>query len=170
MFIPSCEVAMKNVLTGTTTEKRLIRGLDLWRAGGYDAIIVTGGIYLPPEQQTIPSGILMEYWLIEHGVPEKAIICEDHSRDTFENISGALTLIADDPAPEFTVVTHWQHALRFWVTFHLAHRRKIRLVPMWYWTDLKGFVLEWAFLLVHLLDRNGTGRIATRNRDSHNKS
>ena len=173
LFIPSCEVATKDTLTGTTTEKRLIRGLALWQRGGFDAIIVTGGIYLPPEQQTIPSGILMEHWLMENGVPGKAIICEDRSRDTFENISGALALVANDPAPKFTVVTHWQHALRFWVTFRLAYRRKIAFVPMRYWIGLTGFVLEWAFLLVHIIDPRGTGRIATRNREmrtSHNKS
>ena len=172
LFIPSCEVATKNTLTGTTTEKRLIRGLALWQGGGFDSIIVTGGIYLPPEQQTIPSGALMRQWLVERGVPEKVIICEDRSRDTFENISGALALFANDPSPEFTVVAHWQHTLRFWVTFHFAHQCKIHLVPMWYWIGLRGFVLEWAFLLVHIIDPKGTGRIATRNREmrGQNKS
>jgi hypothetical protein len=165
LLIPSCEVATKNKLAGTITERRLVRGLELWRTGNYDAIIVMGGIYLPLERQTIPLGILMKQWLMENSVPGKVIVCEDHSRDTFENISGALMLVADDPPPEFTVVTHWQHTLRFWATFRLAHRRKIHLIPMWHWIGLNGFVMEWAFLLIHIMDPQGTGWIATKNRE-----
>ena len=42
-------------------------GHGLWIRDN-DLIIVTGGIYLPPEIQTTPSGILMREWLVHHGV------------------------------------------------------------------------------------------------------
>jgi len=164
LLIPSCEVLIKNILIGTTTEKRLKQALVLWRAKEYDVIIVTGGIYLPPKIQTVPSGSLMKKWLIINKVSADKILCEDKSRDTFENISGALALVIKDLDPKFTVVTHWQHALRFWITFRLAHKLKIRVIPMWYWAGIKTFIFEWFIFLVHLLDHKGTGRIATANR------
>jgi hypothetical protein len=163
LFIPSCEVAPKNRLTGTTTLKRLVYGLSLWRGSRYDFIIVSGGVYLPPHTQTIASGKLMKEWLVDQGVSAERILSEEEARDTYENISGSLELIKDS-TPDITVVSHWQHAIRFWITFRLAHQLRARIVPMWYWVDLKVFVLEWIILLVHLMDPKGTGRIATGNR------
>jgi len=165
LFVPSCEVAPKNSLVGTMTEKRLMRALSLWQRGKYDAIVVMGGIYLPSDVQTIASSILMRSWLNAQGVPATKILCEELSRDTYENIAGALRLVERDHDQHFTVVTHWQHALRFWVTFRLAHQRKVQLAPMWYWVGFKNFCLEWAMLLVHVFDPKGTGRIATANRE-----
>jgi hypothetical protein len=166
LFIPSCEVAAQNTLDGTTTEKRLVAGINLWNKGGFDKIIVTGGIYLPPNLQTIPSGELMRDWLINQGVPAEKIVCENKSRDTYENISEALKLVADDHNPAFTVITHWQHALRFWITFRPTDKYKVKIIPLWYWYGIKTFVLEWFILLVHLFDKKGTGWIATKNRQA----
>lgn len=164
LLIPSCEVATKDNLEGTTTERRLVRGLALWQSGGYDAIIVTGGIYQTEDSQTIPSGELMRRWLVERGVARHQIICEKTSRDTYENISQAMALIDNDHDPNITVVTHWQHALRFWITFRRAHEQKVRIAPMWYWIGIKAFVLEWGMLLIHLFDKKGTGRVAAKNK------
>lgn len=164
LFVPSCEVAAQDKLVGTTTERRLIRALELWYSGNYDAIIVAGGMYLSPAVQTIPSGILMRIWLITNGVPSDRIVCEYRSRDTFENIAGALQLIHSDTNQRITVVTHWQHCLRFWITLSRGYRRKIQLVPMWYWIGLMGFLAEWAGLLVHVLNPKGDGLIASWHR------
>ncbi|KKR07448.1 MAG: hypothetical protein UT32_C0011G0016 [Parcubacteria group bacterium GW2011_GWC2_39_14] len=165
LLVPSCEVVAKNRLDGMMTEKRLMRALSLWQSGKYDAIVVMGGIYLPADTQTIASSLLMRSWLNEQGVHANKILCEELSRDTYENISGVLRLVERDHDQHFTVVTHWQHALRFWVTFRLAHHRKVKLVPMRYWIGFKAFCLEWAMLLVHVFDPKGTGRIATENRE-----
>lgn len=165
LFIPSCEVAPCDRLSGTTTEKRLISGLQIWRCGGYDMIIVSGGVYLPPEIQKTPSGRLMKKWLVRKGVPASNIIAEEYSRDTYENISYSLLLL-EDVAPQFTVVTHWQHAIRFRLTFKLANKMKVRTKPIYCWGGLKNFLFEWLILLIHLLDRRGTGTVARKNRES----
>ena len=165
LFIPSCEVAQFDSLEGTMTEKRLVRGLQIWRSGGYDMIIVSGGVYLPPEIQKTPSGRLMKEWLVEKDIPASKVITEDRSRDTYENISFSLRLL-EDVEPKIMVVTHWQHAMRFWLTFKLAHKMKVRTERMWYWIGAKNFILEWAILLVHMFDRMGTGKIARKNRES----
>lgn len=169
LLIPACEVKKKNSLAGTTTKKRLKKGVVLWKKGVYDAIIVTGGIYLPPQIQTIPSGNLMKEWLREKGISSESIICENRSRDTYENIQGTLSLIAEDRDPQLTVVTHWQHALRFWVTFRLAFGVKICIKPMYYRIGWKNFLLEWPMLFCHLVDKKGTGFIARSNREKRSR-
>jgi hypothetical protein len=164
LFIPSCEIKPINDLSGTITEKQLIQGLKIYSQGNYDKIIVSGGIYLPPKTQTIASGTLMKTWLIKHGVSEEVIISEIMSRDTYENISFSLNILGSSEKIKITVVAHWQHALRFFITFLLAHKRLVRLKPMWFFGGLKTFVLEWAFLLIHLFDIKGQGKLATLNR------
>lgn len=164
LFIPSCEVQPINSLTHTTTLRRLQHGLQMWRRGDYDKIVVMGGIYLPPEVQTRPSGELMKEWLVQQGVDAASIIDENGSRDTYENIALALHGISDDRRPNITVVSHWQHTLRFLVTFWLAHRIRVGIEPMFYWVDAKTFVLEWVILLIHLFDRYGKGKIVSKNR------
>ena len=111
IFIPSCEVAPLNSLENTQTLKRLKKGLAIWQNHNR-TIIVSGGIYLPPNVQTVPSGQLMKIWLIANGVPAEQIIAETNSRDTYENISGAMQLISSDTNPQITVVSQWQHCFR----------------------------------------------------------
>jgi len=165
LLIPSCEVFPVDSLEGTTTLKRLCAGLAEWKTANYDRVVVCGGVYLPSEVQTRPSGAIMKEWLIEHGIEEMCIITEVASRDTYENISGVLELMVADAEPKITVITHWQHALRFWVTFCRAHGIGVKVLPLWYWVDIKTFFLEWPMLLVHVFDKNGTGRIASNNRN-----
>lgn len=165
LLIPAQEVSPCDLLQGTKTELRLIEGLRLWGSGKFDAIIVCGGVYLPQETQTTPAARIMKEWLVSHGVPAENTMAEERSRDTYENISYALEMIGGK-ASQITVVTHWQHALRFRLTFRLAHKMKVRTEPMYYWTGFKSFALEWAILLVHLFDPSGTGRIARWNRKS----
>ncbi|MEK7103423.1 MAG: YdcF family protein [Patescibacteria group bacterium] len=170
-IIPSCDIKPKNSLQRTHTEKRLFKGLFRWLkdrnndGGDFDFIIVTGGIYLPSEIQTIPAGVLMRDWLLSKGIEGKYIKCEPESRDTFENINNSIALVASDSTPMFTVITHWQHGLRFWVTFRLAHKVKVRIIPIWYWIGWKQFLWEWVYLCIHLIDPKGKGRLAQKNRN-----
>lgn len=167
LFIPSCEVAPQDSLRGTTTEYRLQRGLELWRTGTFDRIVVMGGVYLPSWRQTRPSAELMYEWLVEHGVHSMYIIVEARSRDTYENISLALELLPlHDPHLEITVVSHWQHTLRIAVTFWRAHRLKVRIIPLWYWVSFKTFCVEWVGLFVHLFDKTGTSWFSRYNKRS----
>lgn len=165
LFIPSCEVDSVDQLEGTQTEIRLKRGLELWAETDYNFIIVAGGLYLPRHRQTRPSGVLMKEWLMRRGVPQDQIICEQQSHDTYENIYGAMRFIVRDEEKRITVVTHWQHALRFWVTFRRALNMNVRIIPIFYWAGLKTFIMEWPMLLVHVFDRDGTSKISKLNRE-----
>lgn len=168
LFVPSCEVAPVDSLSGTETKTRLEAALYYWAGGDYDYIAVTGGVYLSPEVQKTPSGELMARWLEEHGVSPDRILIETTSRDTFENVSGFLDLCHKDErtvgrALDITVITHWQHVRRFWLTFR-AWKIKIHTIPLDYPIGVVRWVMEYVFLLVHLFDPRGTGWLASKNR------
>lgn len=167
LVIPSCEVAPIDVLRGTETWRRLEHGLGYWNTGDFDLIAVTGGLYLPANVQQTPSGILMARCLERAGVPQQKLLVETGSRDTFENVSGLLQLCKQDPRTKdqvlvFTVVTHWQHAWRLWLTFR-AWGHRVALHGLRYPIGPR-FWMEWLFLLVHILDPRGTGWLASKNR------
>lgn len=165
LLIPSCEVLPLDSLENTQTLERLQAGLLEWEKNAYDFIIVSGGIYLPPEIQTIPCAILMRNWLVENNVSEENIICETSSRDTYENIECSMKLILDDKYSKITVVSHWQHCLRFKTTFWRKYKKRIYVIPMWNMLSLKGFILEWIFLAIHIVDKNGTSRFVAKVRN-----
>jgi uncharacterized SAM-binding protein YcdF (DUF218 family) len=147
-----------NDLRGTETERRLIRGLALWRKGGYHYVLVTGGIFNPSSIQTVPAAILMREYLVAKGVPEHAILCESRARDTYENVANGLSVLreAGQGRAAITVVTQWQHAIRFRLTFR-AYEKKIETVPMYYFDSWKDFLREPFFILHHLLFPKGDG-------------
>ncbi len=74
-------------LTENDTLYRCQKALELWHTGRYDYVLVTGGIFHPPNVQSVAAATLMGMWLLEHGVPESQILCEIESLDTYENIS-----------------------------------------------------------------------------------
>jgi len=57
-----------NKLDEAATPKRLLAGLNCWKTGQYDLIVTTGGVYMPPNIQTIPAARLMADWLTARGV------------------------------------------------------------------------------------------------------
>jgi uncharacterized SAM-binding protein YcdF (DUF218 family) len=166
LFIPSCEVAAIDTLEGTETEIRLKAGLEEWKKGAFDVIAVAGGVYLPPELQTRPSGTLMKEWLLTRGLTEHQVVAETNSRDTYENISGVVSALWGRPIERIAVITQWQHALRFWVTFRRAHGVKAEIIPLWYSPGLSRFLKEWLFLLIHVFDATGTSPLVMKNKQN----
>lgn len=166
LFVPACEVLEKDSLMGTMTAQRLSAGLSEWLRSDYDRIIVTGGIYLPPNIQTIPAGELMRGWLIDNGIDSENIICERWSLDTYQNIDFSMKLIAGDSNPQITIVSQWQHAMRFKITFWRLYNIKVNIVSVVYKMSLKAFLLECCYILYHLLDKKGTLFFAKKNREN----
>jgi len=170
LFIPSAGVLPVNVLDNATQE-RLQAGLILWQSGNFDIVLVTGGICQPLREQTISLASLMRDWLLAHGIPSQRVLMETNSRDTFENIKFSLEVLhafTTEPL-EITVVSHWQHCQRFKHTFQFVHGIQVQLHPLPYLREtqfqrMKRFTLELCFLLVHVLDPSGNGKIARYNR------
>lgn len=167
LFIPSCEVAAIDELEDTETEIRLKAGLLEWKKGAFDVIAVAGGVYLAPELQTRPSGDLMKEWLVERGVPADKVVSESTSRDTYENISGVLRELKGTKIDRLVVITQWQHAMRFWITFRAAHGVKAEIIPLRYPVGFKRFLMEWVFLLIHTMDVYGMSTLVMKNKRDH---
>lgn len=158
LLIPSCKIGPGlNELHPGDTLLRLKRGLELWRGGGFDRILVVGGLFNPPSVQMIAASELMVSWLVEHGVSRKLILFETQSRDTYENVLMGLKALqlAGLADAKITVVTQWQHAIRFWLTFLLGYGRLVELECMDYPVPWSVFLSEWVFMFLHLLFPRG---------------
>lgn len=88
-------------------ERRLSHALRLYRAGGVERIVVTGG-RRPGDPYS--EGEVGVHFLTEHGVPPKALLAETRSRTTIENLRNARTSLL--PQTPVTLVTDEAHTPR----------------------------------------------------------
>ena len=88
-------------------QRRLDRALALYRAGGVQTIVVTGG-RRPGDPYS--EGEVGRTYLARQGVPTAALLAETRSRTTAENLSGARTFLP--PGTPVTLVTDEAHAPR----------------------------------------------------------
>lgn len=126
---------------------------------------------MSPQVQTVPAGILMKEWLINHGIDESKIIVEKHSLDSFENVKFGLKELerCGIKNPKITVVSQWQHALRFKICFYLGYNFKVKLYPMRYQISLKEFIQEFLGIIYCLYDPTGHKSIAKKIREKRRK-
>ena len=71
--------------------RRLEAALAVYQRNPAAAVVVTGG---QGPQEHMPEAVAMRRWVLEHGVPEHAVILEDKSRTTEENLLFAKELLA----------------------------------------------------------------------------
>lgn len=76
---------MSNALT-----YRCEAALAAWREGIAPVLIVCGG---QGDNEPMPEADAMRQWLIENGVPEDAVIAENQSRNTRENLRNARAIM-----------------------------------------------------------------------------
>lgn len=166
LLIPSCGIEPVDHLSSKDTLIRLMHGLAEWQSRQYDLILVTGGVFNPRFVQTRPAGQLMKDWLVAMGIREDIILTENKSLDTFENVKYGIEVLQDNNAwpADITVVTQWQHAVRFATTFLLGYKIKIRLCPAHYPISTKTALNEYFFMAYHLFDPKGNGLLAKHNR------
>ncbi len=164
LMIPSEEVKRHNKLSANTI-KRLNAGLDLWWSGGFDKIVLTGGIYNSSDVQSRPASVLMRIYLMANGVDKNKILVERKSLDTFENVKNVLEKLEylDIDQLNITVVTQWQHAIRFWICFR-SYGIKVALFPLKYSVSLFTSLKEYFFILYHVYDKKGRKFLARLNR------
>lgn len=164
IFIPSGGIV--DNLLGYDTKARCDKGLELWRTGEYDFILVTGGICIKGEKE--PAGKMMSDYLISNGISPDNILIEEEALDSYENVLYSIPIIVDRLSYEefsVTVTTQWQHLIRFWIIFR-ALRKKVNMCPVHYRISLKSWICEWAIIGYTLYDPKGRGRIAIANRTS----
>ncbi|MFD1729953.1 YdcF family protein [Deinococcus malanensis] len=88
-------------------ERRLGHALRLYRAGGIDRIVVTGG-RRPGDPYS--EGEVGVHFLAHHGVSARVLLAETRSRTTIENLRNARASLP--PRTAVTLVTDEAHAPR----------------------------------------------------------
>jgi uncharacterized SAM-binding protein YcdF (DUF218 family) len=86
--------------------RRTAHAAALWHAGRVGRIVACGGILRSP----VTEASVMRALLIDAGVPEGAIACEDASRNTAQNIRLARAFLA--PGEPVVIVTDRHHMPR----------------------------------------------------------
>ena len=94
-------------------QARLEHALDLYRGGVAPLLVFTGGKE-PGDRYT--EGGSGARWAVEHGVPAGAVLAEEHSRTTYQNLAGAKRALARRPGvgarPRVVVVSDPFHMYR----------------------------------------------------------
>lgn len=153
LFVPSSGVSALNRLRKDTL-RRCKRGLRLWQSGRYDYLLLSGGIFNPPNIQTVPASLLMRNWFLAHSVDGSKIITEEESLDTFENVKFGIKELEEKglSVAKIAVVSQWQHVIfRIFPIFLLGYGRLIRPHPMWYFASIKDFFREAIAILIFIL-------------------
>lgn len=88
---------------------RLETALEAWNEGWSDVIIVTGG-NLPGDRFTEAEASQM--WLVERGVPSDAILLENESNSTEENLSGVAAIMEEQGLHSALIVSDGFHLFR----------------------------------------------------------
>lgn len=167
LMIPAELVDPVDKLSANTL-RRCQAGLEAWVGGDYEMILLSGGIFLPRDRQTKPAAETMKEWFVSRGVDPEVILVEGDSLDTYENVRFNASLTRD----QITVLTQYQHAIRFLLTFYLALGVRIKVIPIrqpaMSWKD---WFMEWLVLIpYHLIDWKGTLFLARYNRRSRERA
>ena len=153
LLVPSSAIDSKNRLA-RDTRLRCWGALLAWLTGDYDFIVVTGGICLTPDVQTIPAAVLMAHWLIEHGLPKDRILIEPTAVDTYENVGQTIWLCRQHGLTriQFTIVSEPLHAARCGLNLLFRGRILPRIRPLRYPTPLQEKVMGVITFLYALID------------------
>ena len=71
-------------------EARLEHALDLWSGKVAPVVVFTGG---KEDGDRFTEGGSGARWAVERGLPEEAVLTEEHSRTTYQNLAGAKRIL-----------------------------------------------------------------------------
>ncbi|MEC0169433.1 YdcF family protein [Paenibacillus graminis] len=91
-------------------KERLDYGLELYREGIFPRFIVSGGLDRADYKYTEAEG--MKNYLVEQGVPENAVILENKSTSTYENLKFSQKLMQSKGFNTAVIITHTFHGQR----------------------------------------------------------
>jgi uncharacterized SAM-binding protein YcdF (DUF218 family) len=87
---------------------RLDKALELYRAGMFAEVIVSGGV----GEEGFDEAAVMKQYLLENGVPEDRVHADSRGLDTFETARNAKTLMAARGWGSALVVSQYFHVPR----------------------------------------------------------
>ena len=131
---------------------RVDRALDFWRTqkemSGKEAYLIPSGG--KGSDEPMPEAFAMKRYLLEQGIPERLILTEDQSVNTFENMARSRMIIQKkDPKGKAAFVTTNYHVFRSGVWSNMADLHAEGMgsrTKWWYWPN--AFMREWIGLLV----------------------
>lgn len=88
---------------------RLDHAVELWEAGIAPRVMVTGG---KQDGDRFTEAEASRRYLVEHGVPDGAILAEDAGRTTYESLDAAAAVLREQGLRDVVLVTDPYHALR----------------------------------------------------------
>lgn len=90
-------------------EYRLKKALELYNDGYGSTIITSGG---QGYNESLPESSVMKKWLVSHNVPEAAIIEENLSTSTFENLKNSKAIMEKRNLKTAVIVSNNFHIFR----------------------------------------------------------
>ena len=90
-------------------EMRLQQGLDLWKEGRAPLIALTGGKQSGDRFTEAAAG---RRWLVDRGVPAKAIVSEDVGQSTWQSLSQLAPVLRAENVETAIVVSSYWHVQR----------------------------------------------------------
>lgn len=104
IVVAGCRV-MPNGLPSLSLVRRTTKAVELWRRGLAPVIVLTGGVgKSPPAEAVAAAGLARQL-----GVPDSALIVEDKSTSTLENVRFLRQIVKFN---QIIVVTDTYHVLR----------------------------------------------------------
>lgn len=91
-------------------KERLDYGLKLYKEGVFPRFIVSGGLDHKDYKYTEAEG--MKNYLVKQGVPENAIILENKSTSTYENLLFSQRIMRSEGLSTAVIITHTFHGRR----------------------------------------------------------
>ncbi|WP_037465174.1 YdcF family protein [Shimazuella kribbensis] len=89
--------------------ERLNKGLELYRSGKVDRLILSGGLGNAEQQSEAQA---MRTYLMKYGVPSDKMILEDQSHNTKENLRNTSAHLKEKPIHSLYLITHDYHMTR----------------------------------------------------------
>jgi uncharacterized SAM-binding protein YcdF (DUF218 family) len=90
-------------------EARLQHAADLYAEGLAETVVVTGGRQVGDRFNEAQAG---EMWLLEHGVPEAAVLLETDGRNSWESLAASARFLHDDGIDDVIIVSDPYHSKR----------------------------------------------------------
>jgi len=87
---------------------RCERGLEIWRSGAAPCFIACGGVCDGPASEAS----VIRAFLVANGVPDSAVILEDRSVNTWQNLANARSIMGDSGMSSALLVTSDYHLTR----------------------------------------------------------
>ncbi|GIM29066.1 hypothetical protein CPJCM30710_17320 [Clostridium polyendosporum] len=127
---------------GLFLQKRIEKGMELFKQGYGRYIIVSGG---KEKGEKISEAESMYRVLIKYGINEDSIILEDKSQNTSANIKNCTEIMRDRQFNSSIIVSNFFHLRRVWI---LAKRNNIDatydgiFIWRYFWKEIQGSIRE----------------------------